>query len=110
MNSITENRQKSRSPRSQPIDRHLSEIGETDGTVYINAGIDSTCSKKRSRTIHKLIDGIVVFTTQTDDSNFDHDKSTSLLLNNRTYEDQTDVTNNSCCIHCGKENKTIKDI
>jgi hypothetical protein len=30
-----------RTPR-QPLDRHLSETGESDGTIYINAGIDST--------------------------------------------------------------------
>jgi hypothetical protein len=35
-------RQKYRSSPRQPLDRHLSEIGEVDGTVYINAGIDST--------------------------------------------------------------------
>ncbi|CAF1250427.1 unnamed protein product [Rotaria magnacalcarata] len=110
MKSITQNRQKFRSSPPQPIDRHLSEIGETDGTVYINAGIDSTCSKKRSRTIHKLIDGIVVSTTQTGDSNFGHDDSTSLLLNTKTDEDRTDVTNNSCCVHYGNGNKIIKDI
>ena len=27
---------------SQPIDRHLAELDESDGSVYINAGIDST--------------------------------------------------------------------
>ena len=36
-----ERRKKCRTP-PQPLDRHLSEIGECDGTIYINAGIDST--------------------------------------------------------------------
>jgi hypothetical protein len=35
-------RQKYRKSTPQPLDRHLSEIGEFDGTIYINAGIDST--------------------------------------------------------------------
>lgn len=38
---ITRPRKNRKSP-PQPLDRHLSEIGELDGTVYINAGIDST--------------------------------------------------------------------
>ena len=39
---MTEFRRKPRSSPPQPLDRHLSEMGEFDGTVYINAGIDST--------------------------------------------------------------------
>jgi hypothetical protein len=42
MTSVIEHRRKHRSSPPQPLDRHLSEIGERDGTVYINAGIDST--------------------------------------------------------------------
>lgn len=42
MNSMAEFRRKSRSSPPQPLDRHLSEMGEFDGTIYINAGIDST--------------------------------------------------------------------
>ena len=36
------NQRKHRSSPRQPLDRHLSEIGEHDGTTYINVGIDST--------------------------------------------------------------------
>lgn len=35
-------RTKNRKAPEQPIDRHLSEIEEFDGTIYVNAGIDST--------------------------------------------------------------------
>jgi hypothetical protein len=42
MSSSVVRRQKLRKPPSQPLDRHLAEIGEFDGSVYINAGIDST--------------------------------------------------------------------
>lgn len=42
MNSVTDHQQKHRSKPRQPLDRHMSEIGEYDGGVYINAGIDST--------------------------------------------------------------------
>lgn len=42
MSSIIVRRQKTRSPPTQPLDRHLSEVGELDGSIYINAGIDST--------------------------------------------------------------------
>jgi hypothetical protein len=42
MSSVIVHRQKNRSPPPQPLDRHLSEIGEIDGTIYINVGIDST--------------------------------------------------------------------
>jgi hypothetical protein len=41
MSSLIERRKKCRST-PQPLDRHLSEIGDGDGTIYINAGIDST--------------------------------------------------------------------
>jgi hypothetical protein len=42
MTSVVERRRKHRSSPPQPLDRHLSEIGVFDGTIYINAGIDST--------------------------------------------------------------------
>jgi hypothetical protein len=42
MSSGIVRRQKKSSSPPQPLDRHLSEIGEFDGTIYINAGIDST--------------------------------------------------------------------
>lgn len=42
MTGAIEKPQKSRSSPKQPIDRHLSEVGEKDGTIYLNAGIDST--------------------------------------------------------------------
>jgi hypothetical protein len=42
MSSVNVRQQKFRSSTIQPLDRHLSEIGEFDGTIYINAGIDST--------------------------------------------------------------------
>jgi hypothetical protein len=42
MSSVIVRRKKYRSSPPQPLDRHLSEIGEFDGTIYINAGIDST--------------------------------------------------------------------
>ncbi len=42
MSSLIIRQHKYRSLPTQPVDRHLSEIGESDGTIYINAGIDST--------------------------------------------------------------------
>lgn len=42
MNSSIVRRQKIRKTPLQPIDRHLAEIGDLDGSTYINAGIDST--------------------------------------------------------------------
>jgi hypothetical protein len=41
MSSSVLRRQKRKSP-PQPLDRHLAEIAESDGSIYINAGIDST--------------------------------------------------------------------
>lgn len=38
MSNIIAQRRKSR----QPLDRHLSETDHSNGTTYINAGIDST--------------------------------------------------------------------
>ncbi|CAF2561749.1 unnamed protein product [Rotaria sp. Silwood2] len=109
MTSVIEHRQKARLPPRQPLDRHLSEIGEFDGTVYINAGIDSTCSRKRSRTIHKLTDGIVISTTESRSSNAHNDNLSSTLLHSRTNDDRFDEINNGCCIHCGRGNTIIKD-
>ncbi|CAF1517069.1 unnamed protein product [Rotaria sordida] len=103
MSSIIERRQKSRPSPRQPSDRHLSETGEFDGTIYINAGIDSTCSRKRSRTIHKLTDGIVKSTTQTRSSNTHNDNLSSTLFNSRTANNRFDKINNGCCTHCGRE-------
>jgi hypothetical protein len=42
MSSSVVRRQKFRKSPPQPVDRHLAEIGEFDGSIYINAGIDST--------------------------------------------------------------------
>jgi len=42
MNCTNQQRRKHRSSPPQPLDRHLAEIDESDGTIYINAGIDST--------------------------------------------------------------------
>jgi len=42
MSSSVVRRYKIRKSPPQPLDRHLSEIGDTDGSTYINAGIDST--------------------------------------------------------------------
>ena len=98
MNSVTEFRRKHRSSPRQPLDRHLSEIGEFDGTIYINAGIDSTwfdldlsllisfisfysSCQKRTQAIYKLTDGIVVSTSNIKPRN---------------------STTNVCCEHCGK--------
>lgn len=41
MSSSVVRRQKFRKSPPQPSDRHLAEI-ESDGSIYINAGIDST--------------------------------------------------------------------
>jgi hypothetical protein len=42
MSSSVVRRQKFRKSTLQPLDRHLAEIAESDGSIYINAGIDST--------------------------------------------------------------------
>ncbi len=42
MSSSVVRRQKIRKSPPQPLDRHLAEIDEFDGSIYINAGIDST--------------------------------------------------------------------
>ena len=42
MSGVIHRQQKLCSSTIQPLDRHLSEIDEKDGTIYINAGIDST--------------------------------------------------------------------
>ncbi|CAF0788023.1 unnamed protein product [Adineta ricciae] len=105
MNSSIVRRQKIRKIPLQPIDRHLAEIGDLDGSTYINAGIDSTCCKKRGRTIHKLTNGIMVSSSsdqrkrtmnssQVDDS--------SDLSNDGSIDDQFDSLNTQCCSHCGK--------
>ncbi|CAF0860878.1 unnamed protein product [Rotaria sp. Silwood1] len=109
MTSIIQRRQKSRLAPRQPLDRHLSEVGEFDGTIYINAGIDSTCSKKRSRTIHKLTDGIMISTTEMRSSNVQNDNLSAILLNSRTDDDRLDVIKNGCCVHCGRDNTIVKD-
>ncbi|CAF0967886.1 unnamed protein product [Adineta steineri] len=105
MNALIIRKQKYRSPPPQPLDRHLSEIAESDGSIYINAGIDSTCCKKRSRTIHKLTNGIVVSTdvspTKTRSSNGHNDDILPIMLNSSTHDDRCDSINNGGgCIHC----------
>jgi len=42
MSSSVVRRQKFRKSPPQPSDRHLAEIDDSDGSIYINAGIDST--------------------------------------------------------------------
>jgi hypothetical protein len=42
MSSSVVRRQKFRKSPPQPLDRHLAELGDFDGSIYINAGIDST--------------------------------------------------------------------
>jgi len=52
---MTKNTGDKHSPVRQPLDRHLSEIVQaTSSATYINAGIDSTCCKKQTATIHRL--------------------------------------------------------
>ena len=42
MSSSVVRRQKFRKSPPQPVDRHLAEIDQSDDSIYINAGIDST--------------------------------------------------------------------
>ena len=47
MSSSLTRRSKLRKSPLQPSDRHLAEISESDGSIYINAGIDSTWFVRR---------------------------------------------------------------
>ncbi|CAF1321274.1 unnamed protein product [Adineta ricciae] len=94
MSGVIHRQQKLCSSTIQPLDRHLSEIDEKDGTIYINAGIDSTCCKKRSRMIHTLTNGIVI---STNGQNFNDD-----LLNRNSRQNECHSRSNGCCSHCGK--------
>lgn len=49
MSSSLVRRIKFRPSPPQPYDRHLSEINESDGSIYINAGIDSTWFVRRHK-------------------------------------------------------------
>ncbi|CAF2448285.1 unnamed protein product [Rotaria sp. Silwood2] len=107
MSSSLIRRQKFRKSPPQPIDRHLTEIDGSDGSVYINAGIDSTCCKKRGRTIHTLTNGIVVSTPQTQITikrtiSGSGNDLLSELSNDSSNDDRLDSINTQCCSHCGK--------
>ncbi|CAF1250875.1 unnamed protein product [Rotaria magnacalcarata] len=107
MSSSIVRRQKFRKTTIQPIDRHLTETENSDGSIYVNAGIDSTCCKKLGRTIHTLINGIVVSPLQTRigiklviDGSID---DFSLELGNDNANDyQLDAIPTKSCLHCGK--------
>ncbi|CAF1261829.1 unnamed protein product [Rotaria sp. Silwood1] len=107
MSSSVVRRQKFRKSPPQPIDRHLTEIDNAGGSIYINAGIDSTCCKKRGRTIHKLTNGIVISTPQTHIVtkrivSGSGDDLLSELSNDSSNDDRLDSINTQCCSHCGK--------
>lgn len=128
MSSSVVRRQKLRKSPPQPSDRHLAEIGEFDGSTYINAGIDSTwyviinslsllyslwyliSCKKRGRTIHKLTNGIMVSAPQTQRTmnNRSGDDLSSELSNDSSNDDQTDSIPNRNCSHCGKWSNSNK--
>ncbi|CAF0968412.1 unnamed protein product [Rotaria sordida] len=105
MSSSVVRRQKFQKAPPQPIDRHLAEIDGSDGTIYINAGIDSTCCKKRGRMIHTLTNGIVVSSqTQMTTTRSICGSGDDLLLeltNDSLNDDQLDSINSQCS-HCGK--------
>ncbi|UJR37699.1 hypothetical protein I4U23_030394 [Adineta vaga] len=111
MSSTIVRRQKIRKTPAQPLDRHLSEISDLNGSIYINAGIDSTCCKKRGRTIHKLTNGIMVSSPSTQTTKTAKAKRTlntsrldfsSELRNDSSIDDQFDSLNRRHCSHCGK--------
>jgi hypothetical protein len=54
--------------------------------------------KKRSQTIHKLTDGIIVSTIKSEH----HNDLSPVLSNNRTNDDRCDTVTNVHCTHCGK--------
>ncbi|CAF0806816.1 unnamed protein product [Adineta steineri] len=109
MSSSVVRRHKIRKSPPQPLDRHLAEIGDSDGSVYINAGIDSTCCKKRGRTLHKLTNGIMVSSPSTKTTTTtkrtlkeSSDDFASELSNDSSNDDQFDSINTRSCSHCGK--------
>ncbi|UJR08532.1 hypothetical protein I4U23_012795 [Adineta vaga] len=97
MSGIIHRQQKYCSSTIQPLDRHLSEIAESDGSIYINAGIDSTCCKKQSRTIHKLTNGIIVSANTRKCKDYNDD-----LLSRSSHGGQCSSRSNDCCLYCGK--------
>jgi hypothetical protein len=59
--------------------------------------------KKRSQTIHKLTNGIVIPMTKKRNSNGHIDDLSAVLLNSRTEDDhRCDSINIGNCIYCGK--------
>ncbi|CAF1139444.1 unnamed protein product [Adineta steineri] len=97
----------------QPVDRHLIEITDKQKSVFINAGIDSTCAKKRAAIIHKFNNGIITVVNAVSLPSISVAEQLELLSLNHSKEMRSneevsksncasDVRNSKCCAHCGK--------